>query len=161
MFLWHLYSLFLSVYLFVYFLCLTGFTARLPSHFAQVGSYSLLSRATGFSYKAIQFGLTGFFASVVGHGLTRYLVSKREKGSVGDHVQLAPILPTSVAWGCFMLSSSNARYQMVNGIEQRLLDPILGANAALLTAVTFALRFGNCYLGGLHWLPWAKEWGIQ
>lgn len=90
-------------------------------------------------------------------------MKQRQKGAEAteSEVELAPIIPTSLAWGGFMMASSNTRYQMVNGIEQRLLDPLLGGNAPLLTAVTFALRFGNCYVGGWHWLPWAKMWNIQ
>lgn len=152
-----------------------GYLQRLPKHFGQVGSYGIGSRAVGFVYKGVQFGIAGFMSAVLGHGLTRWLVAQRDKkarqgdgGGEGDKkvggddsVELAPVLPTSLAWGGFLMTSSNARYQMVNGIEQRLLDPLFGGNATLLTALTFALRFGNCYVGGLQWLPWAKMWNIQ
>lgn len=123
---------------------------------------------SGFIFKGVQFGIAGFLSSLVGHGLTRSLVTMRDKGKnagggdeAEEQVELAPIIPTSLAWGGFLMTSSNVRYQIVNGIEQRMLDPLLGSNGAMLTAVTFALRFGNCYLGGLQWLPWAKMCNLQ
>lgn len=129
----------------------------------------------GFAYKGLQFGIAGFLSSVVGHSLTTWLVSQRElarskdastsasdpKSGDNDGVELAPVLPTSLAWGGFLMSSSNLRYQIVNGIEQRALDPLLGSNGAALALMTLALRLGNCYVGGLHWLSWAKMWKLQ
>lgn len=139
---------------------------NLPRHAGQIGSFSLPQRLGGYIYKGAQFGVAGFLSSLAGHGLTRWLVTIRDRNEgpervVKDGVELAPVLPTSLAWGGFMMASSNARYQAVNGIEQRLLEPLFGANAALLTVLTFALRFGNCYVGGLHWLHWAKMWDLQ
>lgn len=145
-----------------------GILQRLPKHFGQIGAYSTPMRVGGFLYKALQFGAAGFLSSVAGHSLTRWLVARRDanrrkSGGSGSNksVELAPVLPTSLAWGGFLMTSSNARYQLVNGFEQRVLDPMFGGNAALLTILTFALRFGNCYVGGLQWLPWAKMWDIQ
>lgn len=139
---------------------------NLPRHAGQIGSFPLAQRFGGYLYKGVQFGTAGFIASVAGHGLTRWLVSIRDKNEgperlVKDGVELAPVLPTSLAWGGFMMVSSNTRYQAVNGFEQRILEPLVGANGALFAALTFALRFGNCYVGGLHWLPWAKMWNLQ
>lgn len=34
--------------------------------------------------------------------------------------ELAPVLDNSLAWGSFMALSSNTRYQIVNGIEERI-----------------------------------------
>lgn len=143
-----------------------GLLSGLPKHAGQIGAYSLPQRLGGFAYKGAQFGVAGFLSSVVGHGLTRWLVSMRDKndssGLAKDNdVELAPVLPTSLAWGSFLMTSSNARYQLVNAIEQRVLEPFVGSKGVLLAPLTFALRFGNCYVGGLHWLPWAKMWNVQ
>ena len=35
--------------------------------------------------------------------------------------ELAPVWDNSIAWGGFMATSANLRYQLVNGIEDRLL----------------------------------------
>lgn len=139
----------------------------IPKHFSQIGSFGTVGRASAFLVKGVQFGIAGFVSSAAGHGLTRYLVSKRNSKNQGggngeeDQVVLAPVLSTSLAWGGFLATSSNVRYQMVNGLEQRILEPLFGGNVAVLTAITFALRFSNCYLGSMQWLPWAKLWDLQ
>lgn len=140
----------------------TGWMARLPKHAGQMGSFGLGQRAAGFAVKGVQFGMVGFASSVVGHGLTRWLVSMRDVGSEDEkeRKQLAPILPTSLCWGGFMVASSNIRYQIVNGFEQRVLERFVGGGL-IGAGTTFAVRFGNCYLGGIQWLPWARFWGVQ
>lgn len=122
-------------------------------------------------YKGAQFAIVGFLSSVVGHGLTTALVNRRKareaasggKRRISDSsdVVLAPVLPTSVTWGGFMFCSSNPRYQAVNGLEQRVLYPLLEGKHFLSAVVTFALRFSNCFVGGVHWIPFARFFGIQ
>lgn len=145
----------------------------IPRHFSQIGSFNASSRLAALFVKGFQFGCAGFLSSVVGHGLTRSLVSYRnsrrsQSNAAGDDavsdddgVILAPVMKTSLAWGSFMAISSNIRYQMVNGVEQRMLEPLFGQFLPALTAVTFALRLANCYVGSMMWLPWAKAWDLQ
>ncbi|KAI0565464.1 hypothetical protein FGB62_17g350 [Gracilaria domingensis] len=142
---------------------LAGGPARaLPRHAGQVGNFMLSERIVAFVWKGIQFGVVGFSSSMVGHGLTSWLVKVRnESGHKFGDVTLAPVIPNSLAWGSFLMVNSNSRYQLVNGIEQRVLDKVFGANAALLGLVTFALRATNSYVGSAWWLPWAKQWGLQ
>ena len=47
--------------------------------------------------------------------------------------ELAPVLDNSIAWGGFVASSTNLRYQLVNGFEERALV----SNYLLLTIVLF------------------------
>lgn len=144
-----------------------AFLQKLPKHAGQIGLYTPVQRLSTFLFKGCQFALVGFLSSMIGHGATTALVKQRRAAAAQrgetttDGVELAPVVPTSVVWGAFMLASSNTRYQFVNGFEQRVLDPLLGRNALLLTLVTFAVRFGNCYVGGVQWLPFAKYFGIQ
>lgn len=35
--------------------------------------------------------------------------------------ELSPVLPTSLGWGSFMALSANTRYQLINGVEDRIL----------------------------------------
>ena len=138
-----------------------GWMAKLPTHMLQVGNFSAPQRAMGFAMKGLQFGMVGFASSMVGHSITQGLISLRDQGEEdkeGKH--LAPVLPTSLCWGGFMMTSSNLRYQLVNGFEQRVLDKFVGGGV-VGAATTFAVRFGNCFLGGVQWLPWARFWGIQ
>lgn len=141
----------------------TGFLAGLPRHAGQIGQFGLGQRVAGYVYKGVQFGVVGFASSVVGHSLTRELVRWRDgdvKHGEGE-TELAPVMSTSLAWGGFMMMSSNARYQVVNGIEQRVLATALGGRTALLTGTTFLVRLGNCYVGSLHWIPWARMCNLQ
>ncbi|CAN8065871.1 unnamed protein product [Agarophyton chilense] len=134
----------------------------LPRHAGQVGNFMLTERIVAFVWKGIQFGIVGFSSSMVGHGLTSWLVKVRnESGNKIGNVKLAPVVPNSIAWGSFLMVNSNTRYQAVNCIEQRVLDQVFGANAALLGLVTFALRATNSYIGSAWWLPWARQWGLQ
>ena len=49
-------------------------------------------------------------------------VGMQEKSSgVRAEKQLAPVLDNSVAWGGFVAVSSNTRYQIIAGIEERVL----------------------------------------
>lgn len=148
-----------------------AFLQQLPKHSFQAGQYSLAQRGSSFLFKGFQFALVGFMSSVVGHGLTTLLVNRRKaqeaasggKRRISDSndVVLAPVLPTSLAWGGFMFCSSNPRYQAVNGLEQRILYPLLEGNTLLSAVVTFGLRFSNCFVGGIHWIPFARFFGIQ
>ena len=137
---------------------------RMPMHAGQVGNFGLGLRAATFAWKGVQFATVGFFSSALGHSATRWLVARREAGKTEEEraesgtAELAPVIPTSLTWGGFMLASSNTRYQVVNCVEERLVSKVPGA---LGVALTFATRFGNCYLGGVQWLPWARFWGIQ
>lgn len=46
------------------------------------------------------------------------LIASGGKPPVGEK-QLAPVLDNSIGWGSFVAVSSNCRYQLVNGIEER------------------------------------------
>ena len=139
----------------------------MPKHAAQIGAFSLPQRFATFVYKGGQFFLVGMASSAVGHGLTSAFVqhSRQRQGTSNDdggsETELGPLLPTCLAWGGFLLASSNPRYQAVNAIEQRAVEPLLRTKPLARTAVTFVIRFGNCLLGGVQWIPWARFWGAQ
>jgi hypothetical protein len=160
---------------FLYFVINTpqpvGFFDRLPKHVMQAGPYTSTHRTSSLLFKGTQFALVGFLSSLIGHGMTTALVNRRKAHEARTYptrrisddkdVELAPILPTSVAWGGFMFCSSNPRYQLVNALEQRLIFPLLDRSPVLSAGVTFALRFSNCFVGGLHWIPFARFFGVQ
>ncbi len=52
-----------------------------------------------------------------------YLQVDRHERNTGEHAEkdLAPVLQNSLAWGGFLALSSNTRYQLVAGIEERVL----------------------------------------
>lgn len=46
---------------------------------------------------------------------------QEQRSGVKAEKQLAPVLDNSVAWGSFVAVSSNSRYQIIAGIEERVL----------------------------------------
>ncbi|KAI6675912.1 hypothetical protein NL676_036708 [Syzygium grande] len=53
--------------------------------------------------------------------------------------------------------SSNLRYQVLAGvIEQRILEPLLHQHKIILSALCFAVRTGNTFLGSLMWVDYAR-----
>lgn len=144
-----------------------GFLAGCPSHASQIGSFSPAQRMATFAYKGGQFAAIAFASALVGHGITKMFVARRdrvraERGEPpAEGGELAPVVPTAAVWGGFVMTSSNVRYQMVNGIEQRFVGPLLSRVPVVRTAVTFGIRFSNCMVGSMTWIPWAKYWGVQ
>lgn len=148
---------------------LTRALRSLPSHAMQVGpAYALQQRLGALALRGAQFFAVGFGAAAVGHSATIAAVSAQrrrallrgDKQAADSSTPLAPALDTAMAWGWFMGLSSNARYQLVNGFEERVLDAIpMPALARGLS--TFALRFGNTFVGTKQWMWWAKWIGVQ
>lgn len=137
----------------------------LPAHSLQVGGYSLAQRVGALALRGAQFFGVGFGAAAVGHSLTLAALDSQKAAAAarGERVALAEpagVGATAAAWGWFMGVSSNARYQLVNGFEERVLD-VLPLGAGPKSLATFLLRFGNTYLGTLNWMWWAKEVGVQ
>ena len=139
----------------------------LPAHSLQVGSYTLAQRVGVAALRGVQFFGVGYGAATVGHTLTLAAVdaqaaaaAKRGEKPRTDLAQPAGVGATAAAWGWFMGASSNVRYQLVNGFEERVLDA-LPLPAGPKAAATFLMRFGNTYLGTLQWMWWAKRVGVQ
>ncbi|KAJ9558255.1 hypothetical protein OSB04_012869 [Centaurea solstitialis] len=101
----------------------------------------------------------------VGTGITNGLIKARkavDKSFAVEAEEDIPILSTSVAYGVYMAVSSNLRYQVLAGvIEQRMLEPLLHQHKLVLSAVCFAVRTGNTFLGSLMWVDYARWVGIQ
>ncbi|KAH9741373.1 protein RETICULATA-RELATED 4 [Citrus sinensis] len=127
-------------------------------------SYSLLQRLGAIARNGAKLFAVGTTSSLVGTAVTNALINARkavDKSSEGE-VENVPILSTSVAYGVYMAVSSNLRYQVLAGvIEQRILEPLLHQHKLILSAICFAVRTGNTYLGSLLWVDYARLIGIQ
>ncbi|KAM2641628.1 hypothetical protein TB1_027875 [Malus domestica] len=127
-------------------------------------SYTLLQRIGAIVRNGAKLFAVGTGASLVGTGVTNALINARkalDKTFAGE-AEDVPILSTSVAYGVYMAVSSNLRYQVLAGvIEQRLLEPLLHQNKLILSAICFAVRTGNTFLGSLMWVDYARWIGIQ
>ncbi|KAF8041191.1 hypothetical protein BT93_B3196 [Corymbia citriodora subsp. variegata] len=126
-------------------------------------SYSLLQRIGSILRNGTKLFAVGTASSLVGTFVTNALINARKAvdNSSGD-VENVPILSTSAAYGVYMAVSSNLRYQVLAGvIEQRMLEPLLHQHKLMLSAICFAVRTGNTFLGSLLWVDYARWIGIQ
>ncbi|CAN6342180.1 unnamed protein product [Urochloa humidicola] len=127
-------------------------------------SYSLLQRVGAIVRNGAKLFAVGTSASLIGTGVTSALIKARQavsKDAAGE-VENIPILETSAAYGVYMAISSNLRYQILAGvIEQRMLEPLLHRHKLALSAMCFAVRTGNTFLGSLLWVDYARLVGVQ
>ena len=145
------------------------FFAGCPDNAFQVAlagtSYSFLQRIGAMLRNGAKLFAVGSGASLVGTGVTNVLLNARKAIDKEFAVQAdedLPILSTSVAYGVYMSVSSNLRYQVLAGIiEQRMLEPLLHQHKLVLSAICFAVRTGNTFLGSLMWVDYARWIGIQ
>ncbi|MQL79273.1 hypothetical protein Taro_011708 [Colocasia esculenta] len=127
-------------------------------------SYSLLQRMGAIVRNGAKLFAVGTGASLVGTGVTNLLINARkalDKDFAGE-AEDVPILSTSAAYGLYMAVSSNLRYQVLAGVvEQRILEPLLHNQKLVLSALCFAVRTGNTFLGSLLWVDYARWIGVQ
>ncbi|XP_050210755.1 protein RETICULATA-RELATED 4, chloroplastic-like [Mercurialis annua] len=127
-------------------------------------SYTFLQRVGAIVRNGGKLFAVGTGASMVGVGMTNVLINARkmlDKDFAGE-AEDVPILSTSFGYGVYMAVSSNLRYQVLAGvIEQRILEPLLHEHKVILSAICFAVRTGNTFLGSLMWVDYARFMGIQ
>lgn len=127
-------------------------------------SYSLLQRFGAIARNGAKLFAVGTTSSLVGTAVTNTVINARkaiDKNAAAE-VENVPILSTSVGYGVYMAVSSNLRYQVLAGvIEQRILEPLLHKHKLMLSALCFAVRTGNTFLGSLLWVDYARFIGIQ
>ncbi|XP_062180414.1 protein RETICULATA-RELATED 4, chloroplastic-like [Phragmites australis] len=147
---------------------ITKFFYNCPDNAFQIAlagtSYSLLQRVGAIVRNGAKLFAVGTSASLIGTGVTNALIKARKAVSkdFAGEVENIPILSTSVAYGVYMAVSSNLRYQILAGvIEQRMLEPLLHRHKLVLSALCFAVRTGNTFLGSLLWVDYARWIGIQ
>ncbi|XP_030457268.2 protein RETICULATA-RELATED 4, chloroplastic-like [Syzygium oleosum] len=147
---------------------ITKFFHNCPDNAFQVAlsgtSYSMLQRLGAIVRNGAKLFAVGTASSLVGTAVTNALINARKAvdKSAADEIENVPILSTSAAYGVYMAVSSNLRYQVLAGvIEQRLLEPMLHQHKVMLSALCFAVRTGNTFLGSLLWVDYARFIGIQ
>jgi hypothetical protein len=126
--------------------------------------YSFVQRLGSIMRNGAKLFAVGSTSSLVGTVVTNTVINARKAvDKTGEaEVENVPVLSTSAAYGVYMAVSSNLRYQLLAGvIEQRMLEPMLHHNKVLLSALCFAFRTGNTYLGSVLWVDYARLIGIQ
>lgn len=125
-------------------------------------SYSLLHRFGAIVRNGAKLFAVGTTSSLVGTVVTNALINAKKAVSSVDEIENVPVLSTSVGYGVYMSVSSNLRYQILAGIiEQRILEPLLHQHKLFLSAICFAVRTGNTFLGSLLWVDYARWIGVQ
>lgn len=144
------------------------FFHRCPDNAFQVAlsgtSYTLLQRLGAIVRNGAKLFVVGTSASLVGTGVTNALIKARKAldKDFAMEAEEVPLIETSVAYGVYMAVSSNLRYQVVAGvIEQRILEPLLHNQKLMLSALCFAVRTANTFLGSLLWVDYARWVGVQ
>jgi len=127
-----------------------------------VHAWSLGQRATAVARNFVKLSGVGFVCSMVGVGVTNLLCAIRLKldPTLSFNPPQAPV-PTSAIYGLYLATSSNVRYQMLAGFEERVVEVALRSNPALCTVVSFVLRTGNTFLGSLLWVDFIRLFGMQ
>uniref|UniRef100_A0A803LC28 Uncharacterized protein n=2 Tax=Chenopodium quinoa TaxID=63459 RepID=A0A803LC28_CHEQI len=127
-------------------------------------TYSILQRIGALARNGAKLFAVGATSSVIGTGVTNLLLNARktiDKTFTTDGEDI-PMLATSIAYGVYLSVSANLRYQIIAGvIEQRILEPFLHDQKLILSAVCFAVRTGNTFLGSLMWVDFARFIGVQ
>lgn len=127
-------------------------------------SYSLLQRLGAIARNGAKLFAVGTTSSLVGTAVTNAVINAKKavNKSSAEEVENVPVLSTSIGYGVYMAISSNLRYQILAGvIEQRILEPMLHQHKLFLTAICFAVRTGNTFLGSLLWVDYARWIGVQ
>lgn len=127
-------------------------------------SFSFLQRIGAIVGNGAKVFAVGTISSLVGTGVVNALINAKKAvdKSAADELETLPVVATSVGYGIYMGVSSNLRYQILAGvIEQRILEPLLHQHKLMLTAISFAVRTGNTFLGSLLWVDYCRWVGIQ
>lgn len=136
----------------------------LPAHVFQragpgVAGFSTRARVATLLLKAAQYGGVGFAMGCLGAASVQLLIWVRERtdSTFVPPATVQSIKGTGMAWSGFMASSSNVRYNVVNGMEDALYRH--GARAGKLGSV--ALRLLNNWAGAAQWVVVADTWRLD
>jgi hypothetical protein len=134
---------------------------RVPPGYAP---FTLAQRAGAVVRNGVKLFGVGFCASLLGVGITNSLIILRQ---LIDPTFVPLNDPQNVgvmaaAYGTYMASSSNLRYQILAGIvEERGIEMWFRSNPALCAALSFVVRTGNTFLGSLLWVDFISLLGLQ
>jgi hypothetical protein len=106
----------------------------------------------------------GAGASVVGVASTNALLGLRAALDSGFTPLNAPqdVLATAAAYGLYMATSSNLRYQLVAGvIEERGIEVAFAGDARACAALSLVVRTMNTFIGSLMWVDFVRLLGMQ
>ena len=113
-------------------------------------TYSISSRVKSFMIKSLQCAFAAFVCGFVGCILNDCVSCITCKASPG--VDVVNAFKTATTWALFAASSTNIRYQLLNGIET-----LVATHLPLVSQVIIvALRFINCAYGADSFVDFAR-----
>ncbi|KAJ4907978.1 reticulata-related 1 [Raphanus sativus] len=125
--------------------------------------FSVNQRIATFFYKGFLYGSVGFGCGLIGQGIANLIMTaKRSIMTSDEDVPVPPLFKSAALWGVFLGLSSNARYQIINGLE-RVVEGSTAAKRIPVVAMSFTVgvRFANNVYGGMQFVDWAKLSGVQ
>ncbi|CAN6863264.1 protein RETICULATA-RELATED 1, chloroplastic [Brassica napus] len=125
--------------------------------------FSVNQRIATFFYKGVLYGSVGFGCGLIGQGIANLIMTaKRSIKKSEEDVPVPPLFESAALWGVFLGLSSNARYQIINGLE-RVVEGSTAAKRIPVVAMAFTVgvRFANNVYGGMQFVDWAKLSGVQ
>nr|VDC87190.1 unnamed protein product [Brassica oleracea] len=112
--------------------------------------FSVNQRIATFFYKGLLYGSVGFGCGLIGQGIANMIMTaKRSIKKAEEDVPVPPLFKSAALWGVFLGLSSNARYQIINGLE-RVVEGSTAAKRIPVVAMAFTVgvRFANNVYGG-------------
>jgi hypothetical protein len=130
-----------------------------PGHMFERG-FPVSARVANFMYKGTVFATIGVCAGLLGTVISNSLIALR-KATDPNFVQQneSPnVLANAGCWALHMGLSSNARYQVLNGMDM-VIQPMVPQGAFRL--ITSVVRSANNVIGGISFVMIAKMFGVQ
>jgi hypothetical protein len=127
-------------------------------------SFSPLQRAAAVARNGAKLFAVGTGASCIGTGVTNGIIAARKAfdPSYAQKGEDMDIVRQSAAYGLYMSTSSNLRYQLIAGVvEQRMIEPALHRYPLASSAASFVVRTGNTFVGSLLWVDFLRLLGLQ
>ncbi|RDY08012.1 Protein RETICULATA-RELATED 1, chloroplastic, partial [Mucuna pruriens] len=125
--------------------------------------FSAMQRVATFFYKGALYGSVGFGCGIIGQGIANAIMNAKRSIKKSEHdIPVPPLLQSAALWGFFLAVSSNARYQIINGLESLVeASPVAKRVPLVAMAFTVGVRFGNNIYGGMQFVDWAKSSGVH
>jgi len=137
----------------------------LPTNVFQMDrAYSMRQRLACLGFKSAQLASVGVFCALAGFAMTNLSIYVREKTNPNYVHKNERTNPARVAlvYGLFVGTSSNARYQIVGGIENNIFPFLFGRLPPVASQVaSTALRFSNTCVGAGHWIFFVRSFGMM
>jgi hypothetical protein len=147
---------------------LARFFAGCPANAFQIATaaraFTPLQRFAAVGRNGAKLFIVGTGASFVGTGITNGIIAARKAldPSYAQKGEDMDVLRQSAAYGLYMSTSSNLRYQLLAGVlEQRMIEPMLHRWPLASSAASFVVRTGNTFLGSLLWVDFLRLLGLQ